>query len=90
MPTMVRKPEVLDILALVVGGGAFVAGALYGDGRDSRAAALDRDRRRRHPVLDFVGDGHNDPLWRAQADRVDVQGDPLLERNTTNDPRGRR
>ena len=83
---MVRRPEVLDIPALVVGGGAFVAEALDGDGPNSRAAALDRDRSRRHPVLDFIGDGHNDPLWSAQVD--DVQGDPSLERETPNDPRG--
>ena len=43
----------------------------------------------RHSIADFVGDGHNDPLWRAEVDRVDVQGDPFLERKTPNDPRGR-
>jgi hypothetical protein len=40
-------------------------------------------------VLDFIGDGHNDPPWRAEVDRVDVQGARFLERETPNDPQGR-
>jgi hypothetical protein len=29
-------------------------------------------------VFDFIGDGNNDPLWRAEVDRMDVQGEREL------------
>jgi hypothetical protein len=39
-------------------------------------------------LVNAIGDGNNDPLWRSEVDRMDVQGDLFLEHETPNDPRG--
>lgn len=39
-------------------------------------------------LVNAIGDGNNDPPWRSEVDRMDVQGDLFLEHETPNDPRG--
>jgi hypothetical protein len=36
-------------------------------------------------LVNAIGDGNNDPLWRSEVDRMDVQGDPSsgTKRRTT-------
>lgn len=40
-------------------------------------------------LVNAIGDGNNDPLWRSEVDRMDVQGDPFLKHEAPNYPRGR-
>ena len=40
-------------------------------------------------LVNAIGDGNNDPLWRSEVDRMDVQGDPFLRHEAPNDPRRR-
>jgi hypothetical protein len=40
-------------------------------------------------LVNAIGDGNNRPLWRSEADRMDVQGDLSLRHEAPNDPRGR-
>jgi hypothetical protein len=39
-------------------------------------------------LVNAIGDGNNDPLWRSEVDRMDVQGDLFLKHEMPNDPRG--
>jgi hypothetical protein len=39
-------------------------------------------------LVNAIGDGNNDPLWRSEVDRMDVQSDLVLKHETPNDPRG--
>jgi hypothetical protein len=40
-------------------------------------------------LVNAIGDGNNDPLWRSEVDHMDVQSDLVLKHDTPNDPRGR-